>query len=126
MARRNVPLGHVPMEPGERDRLVTIQTLTSSIGSSGFPVESWATLRTAWMMKRDARGDERFVKDQTTAQQVTVWEAPYMADMDPELVDVRKERRLVYQGRAYDIEDASQVGRRDGIEFTTIAGVKAA
>ena len=49
----------------------------------------------------------------------------YIASMDPELVDVPKLRRLVYQGRTYEIVHAAMIGRREGIEFLTIASSKA-
>lgn len=124
MAKRNLPLGGaIPMEPGERDRAVTIQHLTESAGSSGFPVETWTTLKTpVWMRRLDASPRERFQAGQLSAPLDTQWEMGYRADMDPELVDVQKKRRLIYQGRVHDITGASQIGRREGIELLTLAG----
>ncbi len=122
MARRNLSNGEaIPMEPGERDRSVIVQQLTDSVGTSGFPVETWDTLDTVWMRKLDVSGRERFMAAQLSAPIDTQWEMGYRADMDPELEDVRKTRRLVYQGRVFDIVDASQIGRREGIELLTLA-----
>lgn len=123
MAKRNLPLGGaIPMEPGERDRAVTIQQLTESAGSSGFPVETWATLVTpVWMRKLDVGSQERFAAAQLSAPYETQWEMGYRTDMDPELVNVPKTRRLLYGGRTYDITGASQIGRREGIELLTVA-----
>jgi hypothetical protein len=45
----------------------------------------------------------------------------YRADMDPELIDVPKKRRLKFQGRVHNIVHAEHVGRKDGIELTTSA-----
>jgi ribosomal protein S5 len=42
--------------------------------------------------------------------------------MDPDLVDVQKERRLVVSGRIFDIRAATTIGRRRGIELVTLAG----
>jgi head-tail adaptor len=123
MATRNIPLGHVPLDPGERDRLVLIEQVTESAGASHFPVETWTALRQVYMRKRDQKGSERFAAGQLTAPQMTTWEMGYAADMDPETVDVPKRRRLAYQGRTYDIVDASQIGRHDGIELLTLAKV---
>jgi len=111
-------------DPGARDRAVKIEQLTPSTGSSRFPVESWTDL--AWpvyMSKRDLSGTERerFVMDQITAPFDTVWEFAYRPDMDPELVDVPKTRRLVYQNRTHNIIDATQVGRRAGVQVMTRA-----
>lgn len=122
MAKRNLPLGGaVPMEPGERDTLVTIEQLTESTGGSRFPTESWTTLMTAWMRKLGTKGHERWVAAQVSAPADTQWEMGYVASMDPDLVEVPKTRRLVYQGRVYDIVAADMIGRREGIELLTRA-----
>lgn len=124
MAKRNLPLGGAtPMEPGERDRAVTLQTrpTADARGVSGFPTETWATLVTpVWMRKEDLGGKERFTAGQLSTPATTRWEMGYRADMDPELVDVPKLRRLVYQGRPHDIVEASIIGRREGIELMTL------
>lgn len=117
MARRQTP-----MEAGERDRYITIQQLTETIGSSGFPVETWATLVQMFAMKQDLGATERFRLDQLSAKADTRWEINYRADMDPDLVDIPKARRVVYQGRVYDIVAASQIGRLEGVELITLAG----
>lgn len=112
------------MEAGERDRFVTIQQLTESIGESGFPVETWTSLCGAWARKVDIIARERFTRtDQLAAQQQTVWELNYRPDMDPDLIDVPKKRRLVYQSRIYDITVASMIGMKEGVEVQTIAKV---
>ena len=124
MAKRNLPLGGaVPMEPGERDRRVLIQQLTESLGTSRRPVESWTTLRTVYMRVLDIRASERFKASQESAAAETQFEMPYCTDMDPESVNVPKTRRLVYQGRTFDITGASMIGRREGIELLGLAQV---
>lgn len=112
----------MPLNAGDLDREVTIQQLTDAAGASGFPVESWTTLDdTVWMEKVNASGTERFRSAQLSAAVVTQWRLYYRADMDPDAVDVPKTRRLVYQGRVYDITSATEMGRQEGIELTTIA-----
>lgn len=110
-------------DPGKRDRLVTIQEMTSSIDAdSGEPVEAWDTLATVFMEKVEMRGNERFQSQQMTAPYDTRWRLPYRTDMDPETLDVPKDRRLVYKNRVYDIISAQMIGRRDGIELMTLSG----
>lgn len=123
MARRDMPIGGaIPLEAGERDRPVVIQQRTGSAGTSGFPVETWSTLvAVCWMHRLDMSARERFTSEQLSASSDTSWEMAYRADMDPELVDVPKERRLVYQGRVYDITTASVIGRKEGIELMTLS-----
>ncbi|MDH5244809.1 MAG: head-tail adaptor protein [Betaproteobacteria bacterium] len=105
---------------------MTVQALTESVGASGFPVETWATLRTEWMGKQDVRGRERLVNGQNAAAFDCRWDVGYSPALDPETVDVTKTRRLVYQGRVYDIVAAVMLGRRDGIELMTLATGKVA
>lgn len=122
MARRDMPIGGaIPLEAGERDRYVTVQQLTESVGSSRFPVETWSTLCTVWMHKLDLSARERFRLNQNSAASDVQFEMPYRADMDPELVDVPKKRRLLYLGRVFDITEASTIGRKEGIELTTLS-----
>lgn len=117
-----------PIDPGERDRAVTIQQRPSADATSGdsrFPVETWTTLaERVYMRKVDGAsgwGGERFQANQLSAPATTLWEMSYRADMDPELVNVAKLRRLTYQGRTYDILEANMIGRREGIELRTLS-----
>lgn len=121
MAKRNLPqIGAIPFDPGERNRPVTIQQLTESVGTGRVPVETWTTLAAkVWMARRDMRSGERFAAAQISATVDTRWEMAYRADMDPELVDVPKRRRLVAHGVVYDIAEASVIEGRAGIELVT-------
>ncbi len=111
------------MEPGERDRIVTIQQLTDASGATGFPYEQWTPLADLYASRADDRGFERFRSAQVSATELTRWEIGYRADCDPELVDVPKRRRVVYQSRIFDILAATLIGSREGIELTTQAKV---
>lgn len=125
MSKRQVLFGGgvVPMDAGERDRYVLIQqrSETDAADTSGLPVETWTTLASVWMSRQELKGAERFAAQQLTGSAVTRWEMPYLASMDPELVNVPKLRRLVYQQRVFDITSADHVGRKDGIELLTLA-----
>lgn len=112
------------MSAGERDRLVTIQQVADSDGASGFPVETWTTLALAWMGRVPIRGVERVQAGQIQARYDARWVMSYRADMDPDEVDVPKTRRLVYEGRSHDIVHAEHIGRKQGIELTTMASTK--
>lgn len=117
----------MPTDAGMRDRLITLQQRSPGADTSGFPVESWSTLAAnVFAMKRHDRTDgERYQSDQLTARAIIRWEIPYRADMDPDLVNVTRDRRVDYQNRAWDITAAVELGRREGIELTTMAKVDA-
>jgi head-tail adaptor len=115
---RQVLSGRPRDASGQRYTLVAIEQLTSET-SGGFPVETWTTLDSWWVNKRDLRADERFVSNRESAFAETQWHGPYRADMDPDLVDVQKVRRLVYQGRTHDIVAATRIERR-AIELLTL------
>ncbi len=109
------------LSAGRLDRDVVIQQRTDAASGSGFPVDTWTTLDTVAMEKMAVRGAERFRAAQLSAPIETRWQLHYRADMDPDAVDVAKERRLLYQGRVYDITSATEIGRQDGIELMTLA-----
>jgi hypothetical protein len=116
------------LEPGDRDQIVVIQQCAAdeSASTSGYPVETWSTLVAAMpASKLDLGGRERFTGQQLAAAYDTRWQINYRLDMDPDLVDVPKRRRLVHRGRVHDIVAAAQIGRRDGIELLTLAATRA-
>lgn len=118
---RPVLQGKPQVAAGKRTRLVTIQQVTDGTDSSGFPVETWTTLDTEYMSRADLRGNEDFRSNQTTAFAETQWHMRWREDMDPEVVDVPKTRRLLVEGRVYDILSASNLEYRIGIELMTLA-----
>ncbi len=95
------------MSIGRQDKLVTIQQYTTNTRQdSGFPSEPWTNLGQAWMSKRDSSGNERLRMGELQAAFDTEWTLSYRTDMDPEAIDVPKNRRLVYGGRTFDITRA--------------------
>lgn len=117
------------MESGERDQTIVIQErpIADVVDSSGAPTEeppetAWTTLVASMpASKQHIRGDERLAASQLSSPYDTRWEINYRADMDPDLLNVKKLRRVVHRGKVHDIVDASQIGRREGIELLTLA-----
>jgi head-tail adaptor len=118
---QQVLVGKPRTASGLRDKLVTIQQMAKSKGPSGFPVETWTTLRTAYMSKQDVRADERYAANHLLAAIETQWHSDYAADIDPDVVNVATKRRIVYSGRTFDILAASIIGKKEGVEFITLA-----
>lgn len=126
---RSVLQGKSKLAAGQRDKAVTIQQRpsTDTAETSGYPNEdNWTTLvATAWMSRTDLQADERFGTNQLSAALDTQWHMAYRADMDPELIDVPKLRRLLFRGRAFDILSATLLGSSMGIELITLASTRA-
>lgn len=108
---------------GDRDKLVTIEQLTEGAEESSFPSEDWATLGTAWMEKVDVSGTEEFRASQLSAPYNTRFLMDYQSNMDPDLLNVPKTRRLVYRSRQYDIQSAGFVDGTNNqvIELRTLS-----
>src|SRR5262245_14770128 len=107
-----------PIEPGDLDRVVRIQQKTDPPpdSGSGFPVEEWTDLVAAMPAQLiDLSANERYSADQISAKYDGQWVIQYRADMDPELLDIPKTRRLVHHSRVHDITAAFQLGRQAGI-----------
>lgn len=111
---------------GKRDRLVTIQQLTDSVDvSSGEPIEGWTTLVANMpVSKADMSGAEAFKSDQQSAKFDSEWEMNWRDDMNPDLLDIPKVRRLLFGTRVHDIVACVEVGRRAGLVLQTLAGSK--
>jgi hypothetical protein len=123
-----MPSKRTRLDAGQRDRIVTIQQRSNTDTpdeDSGEPIETWTTLVESMPAhKVDIAAWERFKSDQTASRYDTKWEMNYRLDMDPELVDVPKTRRLVVNGRYHDIVACFEIGRRAGIEVLTMASTK--
>lgn len=116
------------LNAGSLVHVVTVQSLTAGTDASGAPTLTPATLFTASMSRETERGGtgEQLKAGQESAAAVLRWTMRYHADMDPDLVDVQAARRLLYQGRAYDIVSAETIDRKVGIVIRTLSTSKVA
>lgn len=114
------------LHSGRRDRLVTIQQLTEGVDAdSGEPTETWTTLVAGMpTSKTDVAGSEQFKANQQSAKFDTEWEMNWRDDMNPDLLDIPKVRRLLFGTRVHDIVRCVEVGRRAGLIVQTLASSK--
>lgn len=111
---------------GERRWPVHIDARTAdAVDASGAPIEGWAPLTDPavpqMMAKIPLGGSERFAGEQVTAPYDTRWRFGYRPDMDPDLVNVAADRRLIYLNRTHDIITGQVIGYRAEIELLTQA-----
>lgn len=119
---RGVLAGKPRTAAGQRTCRVLIEQLTETTGTTRFPKETWSTLVDGEYMSRlDLRADERYAGAQESAFKETQWHLAYRSDMDPDLVDVPKTRRISYLGRTYNIRSASLIGNKQGVELITLS-----
>jgi SPP1 family predicted phage head-tail adaptor len=111
------------MPAGEREWWITIEAMTEDTDSSHAPIEVWRELVQMPAAKYDVNGRERLQANQVTASFDVRWEINYREDMDPELLDLAKYRRVVHRGRTYDIVAATMIDRKEGVELLTLAKV---
>lgn len=110
------------LEAGERDKPVTIEQLVETVDASGSPTGTWSTLeQVEWMSRRTLSGTERIAAIQVSAPVDTLWTLAYREDMDPDLLDVPKLRRLRYENRTFNIRFAQTLDYKAGIQLTTVS-----
>jgi head-tail adaptor len=107
---------------GKRDRRIALVPLVDTTDTSGFPLaEDGTPTITLWVSKEDISGRERLLMDQESAPYDSRFVLPFADAYNPNTVDVAKVFALEYAGRRYDIVNASEIGRRDGVEMLTLA-----
>lgn len=111
----------LPLEPGLLDHRVMVQRATDGVDAAGAPTASWVSIGTFSMGRESIKGMERVQAGFAQSSYDARWTMHYRADMDPDLVDVPKKRRLVFRGRVQEIVAAQHLGRQQGIELTTKA-----
>lgn len=109
------------MDAGRRNLLVRVQYRSDGVSTSGFPVDDWDETpeKQIWMNRLTTKGTERLMAMQVQATYDAKWTMAYRTDMDPDLVDLTAERRIVWQGRVHDIVSASLSEDRMDIEILT-------
>lgn len=98
------------MRPGDLDRQVLIESLTTGQDSVGDVTETWAEVATVWAAKRDVGGREYFDAAQVNAEVTTVFKIYHRDDVTPTC-------RLTCDGEVYDIVNIKELGRREGLEI---------
>lgn len=105
------------MRAGLLDRRITIQRKSITQSDSGEEVVTWATVATVWVQKIENRGEERFAARQFVGHAIRTFRFRWSSVAK----EVTTEHRIVFDGRAFDITDVREVGRREGIEVDSYA-----
>jgi SPP1 family predicted phage head-tail adaptor len=98
------------MDPGRRDRRITLQRREVVQDAYGQEVETWKDLATTWAERRNMRGNERWVAQQVNAKIECKYFIPYMDGLTPL-------HRLIDRDRVYDIVAVLEIGRCELLEL---------
>lgn len=98
------------MLAGKLDRLITIETPTTTKDAAGGLVHAWATLAQVWAQKLDLRGREFIEAGQVQAGAEAKFRIRWRSDFDTSA-------RIVYGNVNYEILHLAEIGRREGLEI---------
>lgn len=101
------------MRAGRLDRRITISRRVETLSDSGSPVVTWTEVATVWASVKFDRGSERFAIQQVVGQGVVTFSIRW----SDAVKEVSTLHRITFDGRAYDIRDVRELGRREGIEL---------
>lgn len=104
------------MDPGQRDRLITIERGTPTVDDHGGETMAWATYATAWARVRYGSGQERREAAQERADQAATFECEY----NPTLAAVATTDRIQFDGVAWDVTSKALIGRAREIHFAAV------
>ena len=102
------------MNIGKLDRLVTINSVVNTRGTSGGTNVSYTEWKKVYMSKRDVSGSEGMETMRDTGTTKTIFKTRY-------LTGLRQDHQLLLDGVNYDIEIIKELGRREGQELICIA-----
>lgn len=105
------------MQSGKLDRRITIQGKSITQSDSGQEVVVWTDVATVWAEKIPIRGLERFSIQQIVGESVKTFRIRWSSDVS----EITDEHRIMSDGRAFDITDVREIGRRVGIEIDAFA-----
>ncbi len=101
------------MLAGKFDRRVTIQRAEMVQVPDGEEVPGWVDLATVWAEKSYRRANEAAEANETAAIRVL----RFAIRWSPTVRDVNPKDQLVFEGRAFNIIECNEIGRREGIEI---------
>lgn len=106
------------MQAGKLDRRVTIERATTvQDAGSGQEVPTWHAFPPVSASWRRASARETLASAEVAAAVSDVFEIRWT----PNLADLNAKDRLIYDGRTYDIVEATEINRREGIRIAAIA-----
>lgn len=102
------------MRAGKLDKIITLQRFTSTVDEDGTPIETWADLATVRAQLVQSTTEEFMRGWGASSEAAIVFRIRHMGDITPA-------DRVTYQGRAYDLKEIKELGRREGLDLRCVA-----
>lgn len=102
---------------GELDRRITIQRALITRDAFNAEVETWTDLCTVWAKYEPVRDGEKFRAGERAAD----LSARFTIRHSSQVADINGRDRLIFENRTHQIINHKEIGRREGIELTTVA-----
>lgn len=102
------------MRAGKLDKTITLQRFTSTVDEYGTPIEAWADLATVRAQLVQSTTEEFMRGWGASSEAAIVFRIRHIEGIT--LAD-----RVSYQGRAYDLKEIKELGRREGLDLRCVA-----
>lgn len=103
------------MQSAKLDRTITVQRLTETVAPSGAVSTAWANLVTIRAEVRDQTADEVATGFGSAGQDTLV----FVVRWHP--TPITTGDRIIYEGRAFDLKQVAEIGRRKGWKLRAVA-----
>jgi SPP1 family predicted phage head-tail adaptor len=107
----------MPIRAGKLDRRIVIQGKVIVISDSGEEQVTWSQLANVWAEKVESTGAERYAAQQLIGRAMSTFRFRW----NQATSQVTAGHQILYNGRAYDILDVREIGRREGLEVDCFA-----
>lgn len=102
------------MRAGKLDKTITVERFTSTVDDYGTPIEAWATVASVRAQIIQASTEEFMRSFGASSETAIIFRIRYLDGIDPA-------DRVTYAGRAYDLKEVRELGRRQSLELRCVA-----
>lgn len=102
------------MRAGKLDKTITVQRFASAVDDYGTETQAWSTVATVRAQVIQSSTEEFLKAFGTTPESAIVFRIRHRDGIV--LAD-----RVAYAGRAYDLKEIKELGRREGLELRCVA-----
>lgn len=107
------------MRAGKLDKEISLQRSTNTVDDAGTPISAWTTYQET-RAQIVQQSTQEFIESQGATEETLVIFRTRFVD------DVLNTDRVLYDGKAHNIRELSEIGRKRGLEIRTVTVTGAA